>query len=240
MISGKNLSETLQAKKVHSHEEIIEFVTNFPIFKDQVIMLYEFKSRDIIRHRGPLRLLGFEHELINKFFLDSIVHPDELPTVKAIYRDIANQIHEKPDVLLEKVSLSLSFRIRRSNGIYYRINSQNQFIKPKGDSELYMITIINDLSHLEYNQGVFWKIKGDGLELFNFKKEKDLNCTKSLTKREIDLIKCMADGLDSKNIAVTLNISLHTVNTHRKNMLKKMKFDNSIQLISYAFRNHLI
>lgn len=46
---------------------------------------------------------------------------------------------------------------------------------------------------------------------------------KSLSKREIDIINLLAQNQNSKQIAKKLLISHHTVNTHRKNILKKNK-----------------
>ena len=43
-----------------------------------------------------------------------------------------------------------------------------------------------------------------------------------ITKREIDIIRLIADGLALKQVADRLIISEHTVNTHRKNILKKL------------------
>ena len=41
-------------------------------------------------------------------------------------------------------------------------------------------------------------------------------------------------GKLSKEIADKLHISVHTVNTHRQRILKKLKVDNSIEAIKYA------
>ena len=61
-----------------------------------------------------------------------------------------------------------------------------------------------------------------------------------LTKREIEMIKLIADGKQAQEIADLLFLSLHTVNTHRKNILKKLKLNNVADLVRFAFENHLI
>ncbi|MFN8309840.1 MAG: helix-turn-helix transcriptional regulator [Chitinophagales bacterium] len=45
--------------------------------------------------------------------------------------------------------------------------------------------------------------------------------TQVFSARELQILQLIADGLASKEIANCLNISVHTVNNHRKRMLKK-------------------
>lgn len=62
----------------------------------------------------------------------------------------------------------------------------------------------------------------------------------SLTPREIDIVKCSVDGLTAKQTAEKLFLSYHTVNTHRKNIMKKLGFKTSNELILYAVNTGLI
>jgi len=61
-----------------------------------------------------------------------------------------------------------------------------------------------------------------------------------LTKREIEIIKLIADGLTSQQIADKLFISPRTVETHRANLLKKMEVKNAIELVKKAEKLKLI
>jgi DNA-binding NarL/FixJ family response regulator len=61
-----------------------------------------------------------------------------------------------------------------------------------------------------------------------------------LTEREVEIIRGLADGLTSDTIADDLSISLHTVRTHRKNILKKLDLHNSSELVHYALNNGII
>lgn len=55
-----------------------------------------------------------------------------------------------------------------------------------------------------------------------------------LSKREIEIIKLIVCGKTSLEIADQLFISEHTVKTHRKNVLRKLKINNANQLTAYA------
>ncbi|NOX85819.1 MAG: response regulator transcription factor [Chlorobi bacterium] len=60
------------------------------------------------------------------------------------------------------------------------------------------------------------------------------------TERELQIIRCIADGLKSHEIAQKLGISFETVQTHRKNILHKYKLGSSAELIAYALKNNWI
>jgi two-component system nitrate/nitrite response regulator NarL len=61
-----------------------------------------------------------------------------------------------------------------------------------------------------------------------------------LTAREIEILKLVAKEFNSRQIAEILFISERTVETHRKNILKKTGATNLVGLIKYAFANNLI
>lgn len=57
-----------------------------------------------------------------------------------------------------------------------------------------------------------------------------------LTASETEIVKLIANGLTTKEIALKRNISYHTVNTHRKNIFKKMEVSNASELIILAIK----
>jgi len=58
----------------------------------------------------------------------------------------------------------------------------------------------------------------------------DLN---SLSRRELDIVKLIKEGLSSKEIATKLDISLKTVEVHRYNILKKLNIKNTASLVNF-------
>lgn len=61
-----------------------------------------------------------------------------------------------------------------------------------------------------------------------------------LTKREIEIIEWIAEGLSNVKIAEKLNISNRTVDTHRTNILKKTGVKNVAELVKYSIVNKII
>lgn len=61
-----------------------------------------------------------------------------------------------------------------------------------------------------------------------------------LTPREIEIVRLTARGLIAKEIADVLSLSPHTIYTHRKNIMKKLKLNSSSELVLYAVNNGMI
>mgnify|MGYP001029467326 CR=1 FL=1 len=61
--------------------------------------------------------------------------------------------------------------------------------------------------------------------------EKDIP---KLTERQLEILKLLVEGKKSTEIAHELNISAYTVDTHRKNIIKKMKAKNVVDLVQQA------
>lgn len=66
------------------------------------------------------------------------------------------------------------------------------------------------------------------------------NINPLLTEREIEIIILIALEYSGKEISEQLFISTNTVETHRKNIMKKLKAKNTIGIVKYAMNNHLI
>lgn len=62
----------------------------------------------------------------------------------------------------------------------------------------------------------------------------------NLSKREFEIIRLLAKGLNSKAIAEELFISRHTVDTYRRNILEKTGCKNTAELIMYATKANII
>jgi len=60
-----------------------------------------------------------------------------------------------------------------------------------------------------------------------------------LSRREIDVVQLIKEGLSSKEIAMRLDISLKTVEVHRYNILKKLNLKNTAALVNFTNANGL-
>jgi len=62
----------------------------------------------------------------------------------------------------------------------------------------------------------------------------------TLTPRERETIKYLAEGLSVKEIAVHLNLSVKTVEAHKFNLMRKLDIHNKAQLVQFAIKQKII
>jgi DNA-binding NarL/FixJ family response regulator len=63
---------------------------------------------------------------------------------------------------------------------------------------------------------------------------------RALSPREREVVQLVAEGKSSKEIAVMLGLSTKTVETHRSNLLIKLKIHSIVELVMYAVRNGIV
>lgn len=69
----------------------------------------------------------------------------------------------------------------------------------------------------------------------NWKNEKEEECSDEITPREHEVLMEIANGLNSVQIAGKLQISVNTVETHRKKLMRKLKASNIVDLLKKAY-----
>jgi len=64
--------------------------------------------------------------------------------------------------------------------------------------------------------------------------------TVKLTKREVEVLTLISEGLDSKSVAELLSVDKRTVDFHLANIFGKLKVENRIQAIKMAMQKGMI
>jgi DNA-binding NarL/FixJ family response regulator len=62
----------------------------------------------------------------------------------------------------------------------------------------------------------------------------------TLTDRELEVLKLITKQFNTPEIADTLNVSVSTIETYRKSLLKKLKVKNAVGLAMYAVKNKIV
>jgi two-component system, NarL family, response regulator NreC len=62
----------------------------------------------------------------------------------------------------------------------------------------------------------------------------------TLTSREKEVLKMLAEGQSVKEVACTLNLSVKTVEAHKFNLMRKLDIHNKAQLVQYAIQKKII
>jgi len=145
-----------------------------------------------------------------------------------------------------KYIFSYNYRILTASKRILTLFQQNTFIiSPKTGLPHYSIGLLSDIGHFKNDTSILHEI-GKMINNENVDEKEILYSTTYypssdlLTSREIEILKLMAEGLNSKVIAKKLFLSESTVINHRKNMLTKSSNRNVAQMIAYGIRNKII
>jgi len=114
-----------------------------------------------------------------------------------------------------------------AHGFLHKDSSQEEFIAAiiaLSEGEGYFSENISKLIYKSYIK----KIKEQNHE------------PKSLSERELEIIRLFSDGLSFKEIGEKLFISPRTVESHKNNILEKLELRNTIELVRYAFKSGII
>jgi DNA-binding CsgD family transcriptional regulator len=152
---------------------------------------------------------------------------------------------EYPDYIF-----SYNHRAQNVRGEYVKVLQRHSFI-PGQDNEFPagVIGVIFNLSHFKADISITHTIEktvscnGSIVNELIFKKTYlvyDSSIQQKLSERELEILKYMADGFNSKQIAGNLNLSINTINNHRKNMLKKMDCKTSSQLLKKIINDGIL
>ncbi len=110
------------------------------------------------------------------------------------------------------------------------------FVLKTNSQEVIATAIFDTMSKKKYFCSEALQIIMDG---FNRKSDNSHKNTK-LTHTELELINLLAQGKSAKEIATQRCISHHTINTHRKNIFRKLGLNNVQELIKFALKNGLV
>jgi DNA-binding NarL/FixJ family response regulator len=62
----------------------------------------------------------------------------------------------------------------------------------------------------------------------------------ALTKREVEVLKMLAEGASVKDIAAEFDLSVKTIEAHKFNLMRKLGIHNKAQLVQYAIQKKII
>ncbi len=89
------------------------------------------------------------------------------------------------------------------------------------------------------NEKFFCEKVIESIERKGFEKGYSCNGIK-LSKREIEIIALISEGLTNKQIAHQLHVSSHTIMTHRKNIMQKLGISNTANLVMFAVKQKIV
>lgn len=188
-------------------------------------------------------VLGWETESLDVEYFVENIHPDDIERFIRYEQQVTRFFtHLLPEKVMS-YKVSYDYRLRCADGSYKWILQQVSTIQCGLDGGVERVfavhTDITSLKTEDIPVGLsFLGMDGEPSYhnvLLPFMEK--MSDKIFLTAREKEVLKLVLNGETSQHIAEFLHISIHTVRTHRKNILKKSECKNLAELTTKAFIN---
>lgn len=237
-----------------------------PGLSDYYLLLQENPALDVILNAGPsltlimdmrtsdylyvskncIQVLGYEAEEIREKgmnFALSLIHPDDIKEYMNSTRIVWEFLLALPPAQRKNYKTSADFRVKTKTGSHRRVLQQNTTLQTdKLGNIVLLLIVLTDISHLKKETGMTAAIISteSGGYLVWDAADTQLKSQVAFGRREREIIKLLAEGFSSRQIAARLNLSKHTINTHRRNMLEKTNLSNARALVKFAISHGMI
>jgi DNA-binding CsgD family transcriptional regulator len=174
------------------------------------------------------------------------MHPDERNVMMLrVLPELVNYVATVPDEEKKSCQSQFNCRFKRKSGEYINLLAQSYVLEvdQKGRVALALSSIIQletrEILPLRWSTRL---IKNNGISETAFIKTHNtsIDLIEKITPRELDVLRNLAAGKTSKLIGKELSISHHTVDTHRRRLLKKLNCKTVVDLARFTYRNGLI
>ena len=164
----------------------------------------------------------------------------------------------KPDVLLLDINMpkknglevlkSLKSRRSKLKVLVLTVHNETEYLMKAVDIGVNGY-VLKDSESAELKKAIFTVADGEtyiqpslipALNAKMIETNKDAEKIKSLTKRELDVLKLLAVGMFNKEVGKRLEISERTVKNHVSNIFKKLGVTDRTQAAVFAIRNNLV
>jgi DNA-binding CsgD family transcriptional regulator len=232
----KDLNTTDIIASLFCPGEFYYFILNF------FDVTFEYVSPDV------MKVVGCRPEDYNFGVIFDKVHPDDSNSMR-LKEGIASNFFYK-QISPNKIPFyksTYTFRIKNPNGGWKTILHQSIALQMTEDDRIhYVLCVHSDITFLSPNADdviSFLGINGEPSYTVSVKAPQAINQPANnslISQREKEIIVLLAEGFSSKQIAGQLYISQHTVDTHRRNLLKKTGAQNTLELVALCLKKGLI
>jgi DNA-binding CsgD family transcriptional regulator len=231
------------------HLDIIDQIASLFAMGSYYYYILNFQNMKMeFVHAGIKDILGIKPSQFSLNKLFDLMHPDDLKRMHEKEQIATNfKLNKIPKEDITKYKTVYLMRLRHQDGSYKTILHQAKALNVSNDGKVQqVIGIHTDVTYLKMpiDHKISF-ISNQRPSYFALETDSSIQLTENSFKstfsiREKEIIKLIAQGKKSREIAAILFISVHTVNTHKKNVLKKSACKNTIELISKCLTEGII
>lgn len=191
-------------------------------------------------------ILGIHPEDFTAEYIFENMHPDDTPRFAIHEQKVADFFMNLPPEKVLKYKVSYDYRLRTKNGNYKWILMQTTTIQSdENGAVIRVLGVQTDITHLKTEN------KPSGLSFLGLEGEPSyynvpidgmvfLPSEEIFSPKEKEILKLVIEGKTTKEIAEILCKSVHTVNSHRKNIFQKTDSKTVAELAVKCVRNNWI
>ena len=229
------LSRDIQAQMQLSDSAIQRFSP--PLVCSYTYNLLTNSMEDI---EGVERLLGYPKEEFTPFKFNDYIYPDDSELLLKVVQEGILTLQQRNTNNLEEAHLIVSFRIRRKNNEYAHLLRVTSVLEHKNGIPIKLLNICVDVTGLNIRPYVKFKLqysKSKRLDEFDlFGGIISENWFNAISRTERRILRLLSEGKSNEEITQLLSISINTLHTHRRNILRKTGLRTMIQVISKAYQ----
>lgn len=226
-------------RDVEFHKNFINFFQPGPTYHfvfDVEKAEFEYISEELAD------VLGYNRDEYNIYFFLNKIHPEDQPFFIAFEQKIKEFLQQLSDEDIVRYKFQYTFRILDKHHQYKTILQQIITLQYDAEKETAKsLGFHSDISHLKLDGKPTLSFIGlNGAPSYYNVSIDEVTFTSThdvFTPREKEIIKLIIEGLSSAEIAKKLYISVYTVSTHRKNILRKTNSNNWLEAYSKAIKN---
>lgn len=162
------------------------------------------------------------------------LHPEDLVEKRMLEYEFFKMVNSVSRDEKKNFKATCRIRMKTIDKDYIFVENSTQIVGLSPAGKMWLILCCYNLSpdqkeHNDIEPHIINKSSGKILTLSFGERRKHV-----LTEREKEILHLIKEGYPSKKIADLLEISVHTVNRHRQNIIEKLSVGNSIEAISAA------
>jgi DNA-binding CsgD family transcriptional regulator len=174
-------------------------------------------------------------------YFNQIVHPEDLCPTWHMVKEIWECLMALPTYQRKQHKLNFSYRIVKPDKTILNILEQNSVLQLDDRGNItHIMGVCSDISQLDKTAEKITEVVPATEKPVFFNGSANTVLPGILSKRELQIVKLIAAGYKSRDIAEKLFISFHTVNTHRQKIIEKTNTKNTGELIQYVMNSNLI
>lgn len=190
-------------------------------------------------YRRNFEILGYTDEEVRIADVYAY-HPEDRELVETVTRAAMKFAFENSVEISESV-FCLTYRLMKKDGTYIKVLRQSTVFSIDDSGRMASnLSVLTDIDFI-YSPGyVNWFFDIQGVDPEIFVREVGKAVYDMFTPKELEIIPMLVAGDTSPIIAEKLFISRHTVDTHRRSILRKSGCSNIFELVQFATKNKLI